>query len=626
MRHGQRAGPSTPSRPRASRAWRRQPIYRGPDRRRSTAPEAPVVERSWLVAGSTLGVLVLALALLPTTEVGVSALPAVAGLRSAGLVLAVVVAATTHLVWRATGAARAVRVSTAAWLLVGTGMIDLAQGAATIDGPTATLRATLSISAAVWVAWAYLGPDIDTSTRQPRDLSAAAAAALVPWLALTVFPSALAHPTPEVAAGLHLGTALAWMGAAGIGVVRAVGTRSILLGWVAWLAVALTVGELARFTAVVGTDAWLVTGAGLRTSGLLLAAIGATLGLSRRVVARRRDLHHVTLRHAEQDRVRHDGERQRVHEVRNALMAIEGASLTLHRYGDELPEPDRERLSDAMTSGFAHLRSLLATGPEQASTAHLGGVVARRVALARARGLTVTLSGDRELRVACPTVVVTQVLDNLIENAVRYGDAPHRGLEIHLAAAGEHGEHATVQVRDHGPGVPGELHERIFDRGVRLDPTTHGEGVGLPLARQLAREHGGDLRCTDAPAGGACFVLQLPRHGGGQHLTDEGEDGGEVGQHPLRTAVDEPGGPATPGGRTVVEEDGHGRRDRGTARGHDREVGTQVGGRLEDDGDLDVVGQQRGQAPREERRRGGERDPRARAVVGGGGDRRHTSA
>jgi signal transduction histidine kinase len=446
---------------------------------------------------------------------------------------------------------------------------------------------------------------------------------LVPWGALTVLPSALGSPSAEVAAGLHLSAGLVWMAAAVLGLFRAVGARSILLGWVAWLAVALTVAELSRFGAVVDAEAWLVTAAGLRTSGLLLAAIGGTLSLSRRVVARRQDLHHVTLRHAEEDRLRHDGERQRVHEVRNALMAIEGASLTLHRYGGDLLETDRDRLTDAMTSGFAHLRSLLATTPEHARPSHLGGVVARRVALARARGLTVSLTGDRELHVACPSVVVTQVLDNLIENAVRHGDARRNGLEIHLAS-GDH--HATVQVRDHGPGIPHDLHERIFDRGVRLEPTTDGEGVGLPLARRLVRDHGGDLRCTDAPAGGARFVLSLPLRDRRSGSADEGEDGLEVGQHLLRPAVAEPDDPATAGRRTVVEGDDRGRTEPGAVRGDDREVDAELDTRLEDHRDLDIVGEQGGEAACEQRRGGRQRDPQARAVVSGSGHRRHTSA
>jgi hypothetical protein len=53
------------------------------------------------------------------------------------------------------------------------------------------------------------------------------------------------------------------------------------------------------------------------------------------------------------------GERERAHEIRNALLAIEGASLTLDRYDDRLSPEDRAQLSDAMLNGFEHLRTLL---------------------------------------------------------------------------------------------------------------------------------------------------------------------------------------------------------------------------------------------------------------------------
>jgi len=69
-------------------------------------------------------------------------------------------------------------------------------------------------------------------------------------------------------------------------------------------------------------------------------------------------------------------------------------------------------------------------------------------------------------------------------------------------------------VRDHGPGVPPDDAARIFapfERGCRdsSDPVT-GVGLGLALARGLARDMGGDLTLESPPDGGACFVLEVP--------------------------------------------------------------------------------------------------------------------
>jgi len=63
-------------------------------------------------------------------------------------------------------------------------------------------------------------------------------------------------------------------------------------------------------------------------------------------------------------------------------------------------------------------------------------------------------------------------------------------------------------VRDHGPGVPPELEDRIFEPYFT---TRHdGTGLGLALVRQTALAHGGSVTVTAAPGGGAAFVLALP--------------------------------------------------------------------------------------------------------------------
>jgi signal transduction histidine kinase len=72
---------------------------------------------------------------------------------------------------------------------------------------------------------------------------------------------------------------------------------------------------------------------------------------------------------------------------------------------------------------------------------------------------------------------------------------------------------AAVAVFDSGRGVPAGDEERIFDRFVRVGPdasrSTSGSGLGLPIARAIARSHGGDVRCV-ATAVGSCFELTLP--------------------------------------------------------------------------------------------------------------------
>ena len=101
---------------------------------------------------------------------------------------------------------------------------------------------------------------------------------------------------------------------------------------------------------------------------------------------------------------------------------------------------------------------------------------------------------------------LARVLTNLSDNARRA--AEHVRLVV-----GRVNGYVTVEVTDDGPGVPAADRERVFDRFVRLDAPAGGpapgHGLGLPIARAVARAHGGELSCEPAPAG-ACFVLRLP--------------------------------------------------------------------------------------------------------------------
>lgn len=115
------------------------------------------------------------------------------------------------------------------------------------------------------------------------------------------------------------------------------------------------------------------------------------------------------------------------------------------------------------------------------------------------------VSGDHD--------ALVQIVVNLLSNVEKYAAA--RGeLTLELVDSGP-GHPVSLHVKDRGPGVPAGLEERIFEQFVRGDDSlasgVPGSGLGLTLARQMARAHGGDLRCRSRPGGGACFTLTLPR-------------------------------------------------------------------------------------------------------------------
>ena len=100
------------------------------------------------------------------------------------------------------------------------------------------------------------------------------------------------------------------------------------------------------------------------------------------------------------------------------------------------------------------------------------------------------------------------IIGNLLDNAVKY--SPDGGdIVIRLAPAGGM---ALLSVRDHGIGIAPEDMERLFVRFCRLAPRSDvpGTGLGLYLARELARLHGGDIVAVSRPGEGSEFTLSLP--------------------------------------------------------------------------------------------------------------------
>ena len=112
-----------------------------------------------------------------------------------------------------------------------------------------------------------------------------------------------------------------------------------------------------------------------------------------------------------------------------------------------------------------------------------------------------------ELAVLGVAKLLRRAVRNLLENARRYG-AGHISLSLSHTT-----QHAVIRVADHGPGVPPELQERIFEPFYRLPGATErdgGVGLGLALVKSIAQRHGGRAFCENQPDGGACFVIELP--------------------------------------------------------------------------------------------------------------------
>jgi signal transduction histidine kinase len=101
-------------------------------------------------------------------------------------------------------------------------------------------------------------------------------------------------------------------------------------------------------------------------------------------------------------------------------------------------------------------------------------------------------------------------LRNLIDNALQYGKAATVRVE-------DAADLLRISVRDEGPGIPESELERVFEPFRRLEASrsreTGGTGLGLGIARNIARAHGGDIVLRNYPGGGLEAMLTLPRSG-----------------------------------------------------------------------------------------------------------------
>jgi signal transduction histidine kinase len=122
-------------------------------------------------------------------------------------------------------------------------------------------------------------------------------------------------------------------------------------------------------------------------------------------------------------------------------------------------------------------------------------------------GIEVSLHAPTSLTARMDRFRMEQVLTNLITNAIRY--APGAPVEVRLVAEPAR---ITLTFQDNGPGIAEQDQERVFERFERLTPESNvsGLGLGLYIAREIVRAHGGSIRLHSAPGQGTRFIIELP--------------------------------------------------------------------------------------------------------------------
>ncbi|MFP6688007.1 MAG: ATP-binding protein [Alphaproteobacteria bacterium] len=198
------------------------------------------------------------------------------------------------------------------------------------------------------------------------------------------------------------------------------------------------------------------------------------------------------------------------HDLRTPLTRIK---LQLAMLRETMPEAGAE-ISD-LESDIADMEKMIdeylafsrGQGAEAPEPVDLSALIGEVVDGARRNGAALTLDAGEALTLPLRPNAIKRCLTNLVDNAVRYGE----NIDV---TARRTGESVEVIVEDDGPGIPPESIDDVFKPFYRLDdsrnPNYAGAGLGLAIARDVARGHGGDIVLETAGSGGLRAVLRLP--------------------------------------------------------------------------------------------------------------------
>ena len=193
------------------------------------------------------------------------------------------------------------------------------------------------------------------------------------------------------------------------------------------------------------------------------------------------------------------------HDLRTPLtrMKLQMALLGTQDGVDELKE-DVDEMEHMLEGYLAFARGEGAEAPEPAN---LSALLDEVVAQSRRKGGHVDFHSEGEITLHLRRNAFKRCVTNLIDNAIRYAD--------HVSVrAGQRGDHIDITIDDDGPGIPEDQRDDAFKPFHRLEdsrnPSTGGVGLGLTIARDVIRSHGGSISLEESPLGGLRARLRLP--------------------------------------------------------------------------------------------------------------------
>jgi two-component system phosphate regulon sensor histidine kinase PhoR len=226
------------------------------------------------------------------------------------------------------------------------------------------------------------------------------------------------------------------------------------------------------------------------------------------------------------------------HELRTPLTSISGYVETLLDHEASLSDQAREFLSTILKNATRMNRltedllvmARVESSEQELHPAPIPADILVRDAVQAMSGLVQDTEAVLEIgetttaEVVADTDAILQVLSNLIENGIKYGQArnePHCRVLVSAREVsepdGSFGPSGAVEfsVRDFGPGIPSEHLNRIFERFYRVDKArsreSGGTGLGLAIARHMVQTHGGSIRAESELNAGSNFIFTLPK-------------------------------------------------------------------------------------------------------------------
>lgn len=194
------------------------------------------------------------------------------------------------------------------------------------------------------------------------------------------------------------------------------------------------------------------------------------------------------------------------HDLRTPLTRLK-LQLALMEPSAEIDDAKRDlgEMEQTLEEYLAFAKGL---GEEAPSTVDVGTIAQDTVQETQRTGADVAIEVAGNTTAIGRARALKRCLANLVDNAAAHGD------KVQVTVAGED-DAVLVSVDDDGPGIPEELYEEAFRPFSRLDETRSrnqkGVGLGLAIARDVARSHGGDISLSRSPLGGLRATLRLPR-------------------------------------------------------------------------------------------------------------------